>query len=163
MGDAPILRYEAILIIAVVLKPQRPNFDRRYLTSNLIRYSRVARFVGPGRSRDAAAAHFKVSVSFVVNLMKAYRMTGSLEPKPGGGRRHAKLDPHRALLLVRVAERDDITMPELAAELAAATGRRAEPGKDSLTAEQIHIFEAVLGPDAIPNQKPGWRRTPLAA
>src|ERR1700724_2051893 len=46
---------------------------------------RVARFVGSGRSRHAAAAHFKVSVSFVVNLMKAYRMTGSLEPKPGGG------------------------------------------------------------------------------
>jgi transposase len=62
---------------------------------------RVARFVGSGRSRHAAAAHFKVSVSFVVNLMKAYRMTGSLEPKPGGGRRHAKLDPHRAFLLAR--------------------------------------------------------------
>src|SRR4030081_3516807 len=74
----------------------------------------VARFVGSGRSRHAAAAYFKV----FVNLMKAYRMTGSLEPKPGGGRRHAKLDPHRAFLLARVAERDDITMPELAAELA---------------------------------------------
>ena len=92
---------------------------------------RVARFVGSGRSRHAAAAHFKVSVSFVVNLMKAYRMTGSLEPKPGGGRRHAKLDPHRAFLLARVAERDDITMPELAAELAAATGTRADPASIS--------------------------------
>jgi len=87
---------------------------------------RVARFVSSGRSRHAAAAHFKVSVSFVVNLMKAYRMTGSLEPKPGGGRRHAKLDPHRAFLLARVAERDN-TMPELAAELAAAPGTRADP------------------------------------
>src|ERR1700716_2877717 len=89
---------------------------------------RVARFVGSGRSRHAAAAHFKVSVSFVVNLMKAYRMTGSLEPKPGGGRRHAKLDLHRAFLLARVAERD---MPELAAELAAATGTRADPASIS--------------------------------
>ena len=78
---------------------------------------RVARFVDSGRSRHAASAHFKVSVSFVVNLMKAYRMTGSLEPKPGGGRRHAKLDPHRAFLLARVAEKNDITTPELAAEL----------------------------------------------
>jgi transposase len=92
---------------------------------------RVARFVGSGRSRHAAAAHFKVSVSFVVNLMKAYRMTGSLEPKPGGGQRHAKLDPRRAFLLARVAERDDITMPELAAELAAATGTRADPASIS--------------------------------
>ena len=92
---------------------------------------RVACFVDSGRSRHAAAAHFKVSVSFVVNLMKAYRMTGSLEPKPGGGRRHAKLDPHRAFLLARVAESDDITMPELAAELAAAMGTRADPASIS--------------------------------
>ena len=48
---------------------------------------RVARFVDLGRSGHAAAAYFKVSVSFVVNLMKAYRMTGSLEPKPGGATR----------------------------------------------------------------------------
>ena len=104
---------------------------------------RVARFVGSGRSRHAAAAHFKVSVSFVVNLMKAYRMTGSLEPKPGGGRRHAKLDPHRAFLLARVAERDDITMPELAAELAAATGTRAESRLDL----------ALAHPQRLPLQK----------
>jgi transposase len=92
---------------------------------------RVAGFVDSGRSRHAAAAHFKVSVSFVVNLMKAYRMTGRLTPKPGGGRRHAKLDLHRAFLLARVAEKDDITMPELAAELMAATGTRADPASIS--------------------------------
>ena len=91
----------------------------------------VAGFVDSGRSRHAAAAHFKVSVSFVVNLMKAYRMTGRLTPKPSGGRRHAKLDPHRAFLLARVAEKDDITMPELAAELVAATATRADPASIS--------------------------------
>jgi transposase len=68
---------------------------------------RVARFVDLGRSRRAASAHLKGSVSFVVNLMKAYRRTGSREPKPGGGRRHTKLDPHRAFLPVRVAENND--------------------------------------------------------
>jgi transposase len=88
---------------------------------------RVARFVEDGHSRHAAAAHFKVSVSFVVNLMTAYRTTGTLAPKPSGGRRHAKLDPHRAFLLARVEEKHDITMPELAAELAAATGAAADP------------------------------------
>ncbi|MHA6688476.1 hypothetical protein [Mesorhizobium sp. A556] len=34
------------------------------------------------------------------------------------GWRYFKLDPHRDLLIGRVAEKDDITMPELAAELA---------------------------------------------
>jgi transposase len=88
---------------------------------------RVARFVSAGHSRHAAAAHFAVSVSFVVNLMKAYHTTGRLEPKPGGGRRHSKLDPHHAFLLGRVAEKDDVTMPELSAALCAATGTHADP------------------------------------
>jgi transposase len=88
---------------------------------------RVARFVEAGRSCHAAAAHFSVSVSFVVRLMKSFRVTGSLKPKPSGGRRHAKLDPHRAFLIARTAEKADITMPELSAELAKATGTRADP------------------------------------
>jgi transposase len=79
---------------------------------------RVVRFVEAGRSRHAAAAHFGVSVSFVVILMRTYRRTGNLVPKASGGRRHSKLDPHGAFLLARVADKDDITMPELAAELA---------------------------------------------
>ena len=88
---------------------------------------RIVRFVDEGRSRHAAAAHFRVSVSFVVNLVKAFRMRGSLAPKPSGGRRHAKLEPHRAFLLEKVAETADITMPELAAELAAATCQKVAP------------------------------------
>jgi transposase len=88
---------------------------------------RVARFVACGRSCHAAAAHFSVSVSFVVRLMKAFRTTGTLAPRPSGGRRHAKLAPHRAFLIARIEEKADVTMPELAAELAAATGTRADP------------------------------------
>jgi transposase len=92
---------------------------------------RVVRFVEAGRSRHAAAAHFGVSVSFVVILMRHYQATGSLAPKRSGGRRHAKLDPHRAFLSGRVAEKDDITMPELAAELAAAAGVGVAPASIS--------------------------------
>src|SRR6202030_2089044 len=87
----------------------------------------VVRFVDEDHSRHAAAAHFRVSVSFVVNLVKAFRVRGSLAPKPSGGRRHAKLEPHRAFLLQKVAEKADITMPELASELAAATCEKADP------------------------------------
>jgi hypothetical protein len=50
-----------------------------------------------------------------------------LEPKPSGGRRHAKLEPHRTFLLARVVETPDITMRELAAALVAATGETAVP------------------------------------
>jgi hypothetical protein len=44
---------------------------------------RVVGFVEDGHSCRAAAAHFKVSVSFVVNLMKAVRTRGSVAPKSG--------------------------------------------------------------------------------
>jgi hypothetical protein len=66
---------------------------------------RVVRYVDEGHSRRAAAAHLRVSVSLVVNLVKAFRVRGSLAPKPSGGRRHAKLEPHRAFLLEKVAEK----------------------------------------------------------
>lgn len=79
---------------------------------------RAARFVDEGGSRNAAARHFGVSVSFVVKLMAALRATGSLKAKPEGGWRYSKLDPHREFLTRRLAEKDDITMPELAMELA---------------------------------------------
>src|SRR6202161_161129 len=88
---------------------------------------RVVAFVDCGHSRRAPAAHFDVSPSFVINLMTAYRARGSLAPKPVGGRRHAKLDPHRVFILRRVAEKDDISMPELAGELQAASGVKADP------------------------------------
>jgi transposase len=88
---------------------------------------RIVWFVDGGYSRRAAAARFGVSVSFVVKLMKAYRTAGRLEPRPWGGRRHAKLGPHGEFLLRRVAEKDDISMPELAADLVAATGVRVDP------------------------------------
>jgi len=75
---------------------------------------RVAGFVEAGHSRHAAAVHFGVSVSFVVKLMTALGVSGRLDPKPSGGRRHAKLELHRAFLLALVGEKEDITMPERA-------------------------------------------------
>jgi transposase len=91
---------------------------------------RVARFVEAGHSCHAAARHFEVSVSFVVRLMAAFRATGSLAPKPEGGWRYSKLDPHRDFLVRRVAGKGDITMPQLAAELA-ALGTRVTPASIS--------------------------------
>ena len=97
---------------------------------------RVARFVEGGRSSRAAAALFSVSVAFVVRLMKSFRTTGRLAPKPSGGRRHAKLDPHRAFLLARIAEKADMTMPELSAELAAASGTKGAGSSATATASK---------------------------
>ena len=109
---------------------------------------RVFRYVDEGHSCRAAAAHFQVSVSFVVNLAKAFRVRGSLAPKPSGGRRHAKLEPHRAFLLEKLAEKADITMPELAAELAAATCENADPAALSALAHPhwLSLQKKLCGP-----------------
>ena len=88
---------------------------------------RVARFVEAGHSCHEAARHFEVSVAFVVRLMAVYRATGSLAAKPEGGWRYSKLDPHRDFLLQRVAEKGDITMPQLAADWRPAAPRSCPP------------------------------------
>src|SRR3954451_6293050 len=91
---------------------------------------RVARFVEAGHSCHEAARHFEVSVAFVVRLMAASRAAGSLAAKPEGGWRYSKLDPHREFLIRRVAEKGDITMPQLAAELA-VLGTKIRPASIS--------------------------------
>jgi transposase len=87
---------------------------------------RIVRFVEAEHSRRAAAARFDVSAAFVVKLMAAFRSSGSYAPKPEGGWRYSKLDPKREFLVRRVSEKPDVTMPELASELAAA-GLRIDP------------------------------------
>ena len=90
---------------------------------------RVARLVEAGHSCHAAARYFDVSVAFVVRLMAAYRATG-LAAKPQGGWRCSKLDPHREFLIRRMAEKDDLTMPQLASELL-ALGTKVTPASVS--------------------------------
>lgn len=88
---------------------------------------RVVAYVEAGHSRHEAADHFATSVSFVVNLMRLWRETGRVDPRPRGGFRHGKLAPHRDFILAAVAARSDITMPELAEKLVQATGVKADP------------------------------------
>ena len=79
---------------------------------------RIVRYVARGHSRRRAATHFEVAPSCAIKLVAAHKRTGSYAPKPEGGWRYSKLDPHRALLERRIAEKPDITMPELAGEMA---------------------------------------------
>lgn len=88
---------------------------------------RVVAYVEAGHSCHEAAAHFDTSVSFAVNLMRRWRESGRVDPRPRGGFRHGKLAPHRDFILAAVAARHDITMPELAEELAKAKGVTVDP------------------------------------
>ena len=88
---------------------------------------RLVEFVAEGHSRRAAAARFKTAASSAVNVLKIWNDTGSVEPKQRGGFRHGKLKPHREFILGVVAERPDITMPELAQALLATKGVKIDP------------------------------------
>ena len=60
------------------------------------------------------ARRFQVDPSFITKLMKRFRQTGSLEPKPhGGGRSPAFDQDDLERLRQRVAERPDATLQEL--------------------------------------------------
>jgi len=85
----------------------------------------VGRVAG-GQSRRGAADDLQVSPSFSVKLVARHRRTGSFARQgrpPGTG----KFAPYRDFLLGRVRQKPHITVPELAAELAARHGVEADP------------------------------------
>jgi transposase len=92
---------------------------------------RVVAFVEAGNSCRHAARHFGTSVSFAVKLLRRWRETGRVDPRPRGGFRHGKLAPHRDFILSAIDAKSDITMPELAQKLADAKGIRVDPSNVS--------------------------------
>ncbi len=89
---------------------------------------RVYGAIEDGASRRDAARRFGISASTSVRIAQRVSATGSVAPArqgrpPGGG----KLAPYAAILVRWVEEKGDITMPELAAKLAAEHGVVAHP------------------------------------
>ena len=79
---------------------------------------RVVASAAAGASCRAVAATFKVSVASVVKWSQRFRATGSAAAPKVGGRRPYALQGNRDWLLARLAEKPDITLRALAAELA---------------------------------------------
>ena len=84
---------------------------------------RVAAFVDEGHGHREAARHFRVSPRFVNDLIKLRRETGSLDPRPqGNGGGYGKLAGVTGWIKARVAEKGEITLDELAVDLAETHG-----------------------------------------
>src|SRR5580658_2028073 len=88
---------------------------RRY--SQALR-DRVVGSVASGRTCRVTAALFEVSVASVVKWSQRWRASGSAAAKPMGGRRPLRLKHERAWLLARIAEKPDLTLRAVVAELA---------------------------------------------
>jgi transposase len=80
---------------------------------------RVVTSVAGGRSCRATATIFSVSVATVVRWSQRFRTTGSAAALAMGGRRLHRLASRREWLLARIAEKPDLTLRALLAELAA--------------------------------------------
>lgn len=89
---------------------------------------RVTAAISQGKSRRAAAVQFSISAATAVRLQKRLEETGTLEtdrlgrPKGGG-----KLGPFREIIIAKVEEQPDITMPDLTAWLVETQGVQVDP------------------------------------
>jgi transposase len=79
---------------------------------------RVVAAVAGGCTCRAVAARFGVSVASVVKWSQRFRATGSAAAAKMGGWRPLVLTSERDWLLARVAEKPDLTLREVVAELA---------------------------------------------
>ena len=79
---------------------------------------RVVAAVAAGGSCRSVAAIFAVSVASVVKWSQRFRSTGSAAARPMGGSRGYVLAGERAWLMARLAEKPDVTLRALVAELA---------------------------------------------
>ena len=85
--------------------------------------ARFCEYIAEGLSGRAAAARLKLSAATGVRWQRKLRETGAIEPEPQGRPPgHGKLAPHQTFLEELVTQDGDITLPELAGALKAATG-----------------------------------------
>ena len=85
--------------------------------------ARFQEYIEEGLSGRAAAARLKLSPATGVRWRRKLLDTGSIDPEPQGRPPGAgKLVAHQAFLEELVAQDGDITTPELAGALEAATG-----------------------------------------
>src|ERR1044071_821747 len=80
---------------------------------------RVVASVAGGRSCRATAKIFSVSVATAVRWSQRFRTTGRGGALARGGRRPHRLASRREWLLARIAEKPDLTLRAIMAELAA--------------------------------------------
>jgi transposase len=64
-------------------------------------------------TQEALAERFRVSKSFITKLLKQYRKTGDIAPKPHGGGTPLKLNPAQLVSLIEIHEKNnDATLDE---------------------------------------------------
>lgn len=74
-------------------------------------------------SQRQLAQRFRVALSFVVKLLRQYRLSGKIAPKPFNGGVKLKLNPEQLMVLADLIENNnDATLDELCSMLQAKIG-----------------------------------------
>jgi len=84
--------------------------------------SRVVAEVAAGMSRRQAAVRFKVSAASAVRWVALEAETGSVDPRPRGGKSRSPLEPHAAWLLALNAGEGDLPLAEIVRRLSDELG-----------------------------------------
>ena len=79
---------------------------------------RIIEHVEAGQSARSAARQFRVGVASAIRIVRQYKQTGRIDPKPLGGKRFSKLEPVGDELIGLVIAQPDITLVMLQAHLA---------------------------------------------
>jgi len=81
--------------------------------------TRVVAAMSAGMSGRDAAQHFSIGESTALRWARRARESGSPQAKPMGGKRPFALEAYRGWIKARLAEKPDLTLRALAAELKA--------------------------------------------
>ena len=115
---------------------------------------RVVDFVGEGHTHRAAAAHFRVSVKFVNDMVILKRRTGSLVAKPqGNGGGHGKLAGVAGWTRRPIKEKRCLTLDELVAELREGHG---------VEAHRVSVWRRLRGLGLTHEKRPAGGRAEAA-
>ena len=83
---------------------------------------RVLAATAEGFSARGAAERFGVGIKTAIEWVRGARQTGETAARKQGHPKGSKLDEHEAFLLGLVAEKDDVTLAEMQAQLRAERG-----------------------------------------
>ena len=98
---------------------------------------RVVDFVEECHGHRSAAAHVRVSIKFVSDMVKLKRETGSLAPTlQGNGGGHGKLAAVRGWLKTRMTEKGDLTLDDPVVE---------HDERHGITVHRVPVWRALRG------------------
>jgi transposase len=78
---------------------------------------RVVEAVAAGASRNQAAARFQVGIASAIRWVALKAETGSVSPRPRGGKSRSPLEPHAAWLLALNEQENDLTLAQIGQRL----------------------------------------------